>query len=199
MLGCKVFLEGNRSKEEGIIQYAGYDLFIVKASNHQLRAGEVVQCMVMYEGSMDSFVSTVIKRDSNSVHISTPPILRDKWMIPREHTRIPFELSGRITAVSFTGEKPLIELLESYSVQVHDISEGGIGFSCEAYLREKGLVQVSFQLHKQSVYLDVEIVNYIYSNTDKRFYYGGRFVDVSSFHYEIIRNYIMKEQMKQLD
>ncbi len=200
MLGSKIYVEGRTYKEEGTIQYAGYEVFIVKILNPLFKAGETLQCMVTYERSMDSFVSTVLKIEQDKIYILTPPILRDKWMIPREHTRFPFQLNGKINAVSFTGQKPLIELIQPLIIEIHDISEGGIGFSSTTYLREKGIAQVSFTLDGQAVYLDVEIVNYIFSKEDQRYYFGGKFKEeISSYHYEQIRVYIIKEQLKQLE
>ena len=200
MLGSQIFIEGRSHKEEGIIQYAGYEVFIVKVAAPLFKNGETLQCMVTNERSMDSFVSTVIKIEQEKIHILTPPLLRDKWMIPREHTRFPFQLPGKINAVSFTGQKPLIELIDPIIIEIHDVSEGGIGFSSETYLREKGIAQVTFTLDGQAVFLDIEVVNYIYSREDKRYYFGGRFKEeISSYHYEQIRVYIIKEQLKKMD
>ncbi|MFV9510075.1 PilZ domain-containing protein [Tepidibacillus sp. LV47] len=199
MLGSRIICEGKSFKTEGIVKYAeGHFIVVETPFVEKIQLGQPLRCQIIEYQSSHSFQTTAVGKDNHHIILTAPPEIRERWMITRESLRFPIDIKGKISAVSFSGKKPLVELVKPYIVHIHDISEGGIGFSSSNYLREGSLAQIYFQLLDQKVYLEMEIVQSKYPTISRRFYYGGKFYDRSSPSYQVIRNYTIQAQLKRI-
>jgi len=198
LLGSQIICEGKSLRTEGIIKYAEGHFIVIEMPLSPYEVGQSLQCKVFEYQTTKVFKSTVVGKNSDHIIINAPLEIREQWIISRETLRFPTDIEGTITAVSFSGTNPLVELTQPYTVHICDISEGGIGFSSQNYLREGAYAQVSFPLLKRKTYLEIEIVQSKYPSTDKRFYYGGKFKDLTSPSYEVIRTFTFQSQLKRL-
>ncbi|WP_339062031.1 PilZ domain-containing protein [Tepidibacillus marianensis] len=198
MLGSRIICEGKSLKTEGIVKYAEGHFIVVELLLTPYEVGQSLHCKIFGYQSTRSFQTTVVGKKNDHIIINAPSEIREQWMISRETLRFPIDMEGQISAVSFSGTKPLVELMQPYSVHVHDISEGGIGFSSPNYIREGAIALIHFLLLNEKMYLEIEIVQYKYPTSDKRFYYGGKFKDLTSPSYQIIRTFTFQSQLKRL-
>ncbi|KXG43828.1 PilZ domain-containing protein [Tepidibacillus infernus] len=197
MIGNQIVIQGASFKRPGVIRYVESDFLEIQTSVVQLNVGDKISCTLNEDGIIESFETTVMGKTENSLITLVPLILRDKWIISRENPRIRIDAKGKITAVSFSGSKPLIDLNQLCQIELHDVSEGGIGFSTKCYIRENGIALLSFRLFDQFLHLEVEIMKSTFSKKDKKFYYGAKFIDTNSKDYQVIRSFIIETLFKR--
>ncbi|TCS84524.1 PilZ domain-containing protein [Tepidibacillus fermentans] len=197
MLGSRIVCEGKLVKTEGIVKYTEGNFIVVELPSETFQVRQSLRCQIFEFNSTQTFQTTVVGKKNHHIILIAPPEIRERW-IPRESPRFPIDIKGKISAVSFSGKKPLVELMKPYTVHIYDISEGGIGFSSVNYLREGAIAQIYFQLLNQKVYLEIEIVQNKYSDSNRNYYYGGKFIDQSSPSYQVIRTYTFQAQLQRI-
>ena len=198
MLGSRIICEGKGLKFEGVVKYAEGHFIVVEAKYDQINVGQPLQCKLYESNSIQTFQTTVVGRNTHHFIITIPTEIRDQWMISRESIRFPVDIQGEITAVSFSGTRPLVELIDNYTVNIHDISDGGVGFSSSNYLREGSIALIHFKLSQKEVFIEIEIVQNKYPSADQKYYYGGKFLDTKVPSYQIIRAFTFQAQLKKL-
>jgi len=201
LLGYQIFIEGLTYKEHGIISFAeGNYLEVQMFVPKQLTIGDNVQCRIVGESShpLELFFTHIVAKKKDSIILLLPSTLKERWIIAREAPRIRLQGEGSISAVSFNGGRPLIELTKPSAITLHDISEGGIGFSTDLYIRENGLAQLCFKLTGKKIYIEVQINKLTFDIKEQVTYYGASFTDDNSTYREIIHSYIVQNQLKQL-
>lgn len=193
LLGSFVTLEGTKNLDSGKISFVEGELFEIEFPQFKCYApGDVVKVTIYTHEGMVFFDTTVIAQGSKEIILLLPSDIYSQILKKRQFPRLEISIPGTIYLISDDGDDDQNSQLE-LPVEIHDISQGGIGFSSVLPILTKSLISIIIQL-ETPLSCTLEVIH-TREYKDNRFY-GCNFKDLSPNKMNALRAWILRKQIE---
>lgn len=193
LVGSYVTLEGTMNLHSGKISYVEGELFEIEfPQSDYYTSGDVVKVTIYTPEGMIFFDTSIIAQRPEGVILLFPSDIYSKILKRRQFPRVEISISGVIYIINDDGDGDQKNQLE-LPVEIHDISQGGIGFSSVLPIAKESLLSIIIHLETH-LSCTLEIIHKrVYKDSS---FYGCNFKDLSPDKMIALRAWILQKQIE---
>ncbi len=193
-----VQIKWDQKKYEGKLTYEEGDLVEVDlAESVDIGVGKPVDCLLArnYE-EIYNFNGVVLARNDTRLLLFIPPTESDYRLQRRRYPRFDTKAKGWVTSCEAFHSK---DLFDQQSVEIINLSLGGLAFRCNKELNSKHqfklYIDLSYNQSGGTLCADVEIIHTRKAND---YLYGCKVTGITSRNLYMLRRYLLQRQLEML-
>ncbi|KRE49531.1 flagellar brake protein [Paenibacillus sp. Soil522] len=193
LVGCFVTLEGTKNLHSGKVSFAEGEVFEIEFPQSKYFApGDVVKVTIYTPEGMFFFDTSVIAQGFKELFLLFPSDIYSQFLKRRKFPRLKVTISGTIHLINDDGNSDQ-KSQQELPVEIHDISQGGIGFSSNLPIPTNSLLSIIIQLDTP-ISCILEVVHKR-EHKDSKFF-GCDFKDLSPNQMIALRSWILRKQIE---
>ncbi len=194
-VGSRVSVEKDAYIATGVVSYIEGDILEIELPQSKVyKPGDPVKLTVYSANGFLILPSSVIAKDHGVLIVLNPPE-NQRLSTRRQFPRIDVSDTGRLRSLRWSADGE-DKLGEPTSIDVRNVSLGGIGFTLPSDLGMRAMMIADVELDiNGGVPCRIEIARK-QTTEEGETYFGARFLDIESDHLNALRGYILRMQIK---